>query len=59
MFTDESHIISFLINRYNHKFSLRENIVFLTSCSLRIDFTELHVILFLRVQIFSLLDDIT
>ena len=59
MFTDESYIISCLINRYNHKVFLRENRVFLTSCSLKIDFTDLYVVLFLRTRIFSLTDDIT
>ena len=41
------------------KSSLREIILFLTSCSLKIDFTDLHVILFLQVQICSFTDDIT
>ena len=41
------------------KSSLREHTVFLTSCSLKVDFTNLHVIIFLRVQIFSFIDDIT
>ena len=31
------------------KSSLRENTVFLTSCSLKINFPDRHVILFLRV----------
>ena len=59
MFTDESYIISCLINRYNHKSSLIESKVFLTSYSLKIDFIDLHVSLFLRVQISSYTDDIT
>ena len=41
------------------KSSLSENIVFLTSCSLKIDLTDLHVISFLSVQIFLFNDDIT
>ena len=63
MFTDESHIFSCL--RYNQhvqslgtyvqsigritRSSLRENKVLLTSCSMKVDFTYLHIILFLRV----------
>ena len=41
------------------KSSLMEDIVFLTSRSLKIDFTDLHVILFLSVRFFSFSDDIT
>ena len=41
------------------KSSLGENMVFLTSCSLKIDFSDPHVILFLRMQIFSFTDHIT
>ena len=39
------------------KFSLRENIMFLTSCSLQIGFTALHAILFLRVKNFPVTGD--
>ena len=42
----------------NTKSSLRENILFLTSCSLKIDHTDLLVILLFRVQIYSFPDDI-
>ena len=59
MFTDESHIISCLVNRYNHKIFLKGKHSVLTSFSLKMDFTDLHVILFLRVWIFSYTDDMT
>ena len=52
MFIDESHTVSCLLIGTIKKSSLREDIVFLTSCSLKMDFTDLHVILFLMVQIF-------
>ena len=42
----------------NTKSSLRENILFLTSCSLKIDHTDLLVILLFMVQIYSFPDDI-
>ena len=60
MFKDESHIISLLaalsIGTIT-KTSLRESIVFLISCSLKIGFTDLDVILFLRVRICSFTHD--
>ena len=40
------------------KSSLRENILLLTSCSLKMDLIDLYVILFLRVWFFSSTDDI-
>ena len=43
MFTDESHIISCFIDRYSH-IVLTEKIVFLTSCALKMDLTDLHFI---------------
>ena len=52
MFKDESYNIGKLINRYKHK-------VLLTSFSLKIDFTDVHVVLFSWVQIFLFIDDIT
>ena len=62
MFADESYIISFLINSSIAtitKCSIRENIVILTSCSLKMDFTDLPTILFFRVWFFSCTGDIT
>ena len=51
MFTDESHNISCLINKYNHKVSFKLKVVLLTLCSLKIDFTDLHVIFFKGINI--------
>ena len=49
MFTDESHVISCLVNRYNHKIFLKGNRSVLTKRSMKMKFTDLRVILFLRV----------
>ena len=50
MFTDENHIISYLINGKIEKSSLNENMVFLILCCLKLNFTDLHVILFLYIH---------
>ena len=44
MFTDESHVISCLVNMYNHKIFLKGNRSVLTKCSMKMKFTDLHVI---------------
>ena len=56
MFTDESHIISCLINRYKHKTFKGKRVVF------NFMFTEnrfYRSILFFRVRFFSFTDDLT
>ena len=50
MFTDKSHIISYLINAKIEKSALNENMVFLILCCLKMNFTNLHVILFLYIH---------
>lgn len=59
MLTNKSHVISCLLKRYNHKISRKgKHIVFLTSNSLKMYFTNLHDVLFLRVWRFSTADKI-
>ena len=57
MFTDKSQLISCLINSYNHKIFIKAKHVSISS-SLKMNFTGLHINVFLGVWSFSSTDDI-